>query len=300
MILLNEKDYVEDCLNNNTLKGKPYFSLVLISRYLYQYKGYKKQRIEKELVNILETSYKDYHYNRLYWEDNIDKIAKKAGRRKLFESDGVWITDKELTAISSLGDDILERLAFTLLCVAKLNNQKNPQNNNWVNIPYKDIFKMARINCSVKERYVYLNKIYMNNMLQLPKKLDNLNCRVIYLDESGNNILHITDFRELGYEYMKYKGGNFVRCAECGRLMRDNKMHNKKYCSECAANLPKRAKTIRCIDCGKEFSVSVYNSRQNRCKECYEKYRKRYYAENKAMKRMMKENKEKCPQNLSK
>ena len=51
---------------------------------------------------------------------------------------------------------------------------------------------------------------------------------------NGSSVLDIDDFRELGYEYLNYlKKGRFIRCAECGRLIK--KTNNKcLYCTKCA------------------------------------------------------------------
>ena len=67
---------------------------------------------------------------------------------------------------------------------------------------------------------------------------------------------------------MKYKGENFIRCAECGILTRGNKAGTKKYCSSCATYTPQLTKTIVCIDCGKEFIVDARLSNKCRCNDC--------------------------------
>ena len=90
----------------------------------------------------------------------------------------------------------------------------------------------------------------------------------------NENVLSISDFRELGYEYMNYLGENFTRCQECGRLIKNNKYQNRKYCFDCVGYIPKMTKVITCIDCGKEFVVRAKNTKSVRCKECQDKHRK--------------------------
>ena len=64
-----------------------------------------------------------------------------------------------------------------------------------------------------------------------------------YGENQSEVILQINDFRELGYEYMKYCGyGKFINCNDCGRLVRVNK----------------------------------FDAQTNRCNNCYRKYRKQY------------------------
>ena len=49
----------------------------------------------------------------------------------------------------------------------------------------------------------------------------------------GESVLEISDFRELGYEYLNYIGDDkFIRCSECSRLVRKNN-NRQKYCNDC-------------------------------------------------------------------
>jgi DNA-directed RNA polymerase subunit RPC12/RpoP len=80
--------------------------------------------------------------------------------------------------------------------------------------------------------------------------------------------LFISDPRELGYEYLAYKGDNFIRCADCGILTRGNKNGTKRYCKDCSGYTPQETKIITCVDCGKEVFVSPLNTKTNRCPNC--------------------------------
>lgn len=273
MILLNEKEYAEKCLKNRFVGEKPFYTLTILAKYYYYYFGYRKKKITKLLIDFMSKYYPRYDCNKATWDDNIEKIAGSTGKYPLFEIDGIWIMDKELEAISNIHNKVLERLAFTLLCIAKLNNVKNPNNNGWVNTDAKEIFSLARISCSVDERYSKLNMLNQLSLLEFPKKNDNLSVRVTYINNDGKNALFVSDFRELGYEYLKYKGENFIKCRECGILIRNNKAGTKKYCAECSGYIPKEIKTVVCVDCGKEFEVDSKNNKTCRCNECYTTYR---------------------------
>ena len=270
MILLNEREYAEECIRNGTLGEKPFFTLTILAKYYYHYKGLKKKKITETLIDFMGRYYPRYDYNRLQWDETVEKIASNVRKYKLYEIDGVPITSKEMASIEKLPSEILKRLAFTLLCIAKLNNIKNPKNHGWVNNDAKEIFGLARISCSVSERYIYLGILKGASMLEFPKKNDNLSCRVTFInnDDPNDIALFVSDFRELGYEYLKYRGKNFIRCGECGRLIRNNKAGNKKYCSKCANYIPIQRKTVTCADCGVEFTVSAKNNKTTRCAEC--------------------------------
>lgn len=278
MIILDEKKYAEKCLKNGLMDLKPYYVLCLLAKYYYHY-GYRKKKITSLLLDYLSKYYPRYEFNEFSWKESIDKIARNVGKHKLYEISGVKITKSEMETIQNIHNKVLERLAFTMLCLAKFYNLKNPKNNGWVNTDSKEIYKYARISCKAIEREIKIGKLRNIGLIELPKKNGNLNCRVTFINDDDDEELFISDFRELGYEYLLYKGGNFIRCAECGILTRGNKSGNKKYCKDCATYTPKGTKIITCVDCGKEFEVNARASNKCRCDSCQKKREKKLKAE---------------------
>ena len=272
MIVLNEKEYAEECLKNKTIDGKPFYTLSILAKYYYYCLGYRKKKITELLIDFMEKAYPRYSCNKAMWDENIEKIAKNVGKYTLYEIDGVWITKAELKTIENIKNKVLERLAFTLLCLAKLANIKNPNNTGWVNNDAKEIFTLARISCSVSNRYERLGELHQLSLLEFPKRIDNLSCRVTYINDDSEKVLFISDFRELGYEYLKYKGENIIRCRECGSLFRP-KHGNEHYCSNCKSESMEH-KYIQCVDCGKTFEVDSKNNQTCRCYECQSKHEK--------------------------
>ena len=270
MIVLNEKEYAEECLKSRIVNNKPFFTLSILSKYYYHCCGYRKKKITELLIDYMDKYYPYYASNKASWDENIEKIAANAGKYTLFEINWVWITKAELETIHNIHNKVLERLAFTMLCIAKLNNMKNPKNQGWVNTDAKELFSLARISCSVVNRYERLGMLNQLGLLEFPKKNDNLSSRVTFIDDESEKIIFISDFRELGYEYLKYLGENFIRCRDCGVLIRNNKTGTKKYCSSCAGYTPQETKTIVCVDCGKEFEIVSKNTKSTRCKDCQE------------------------------
>lgn len=267
MILLNEKRFAESCIKGGLNGQKPYFVLSILASY-YSGEGLKKKEIRERLIDYLRKYYPRYDIDECDWSEIIDKLTTKAANRKLFEIEGVSISKKEMETIKSIKDKVLERLAFTMLCIAKLNDIKNPKNNGWVNTDAKDLFTYARITCSAFDRDVKIGMLGRMGLLEFPKRLDNLNIRVKFICDDGDEALFVSDFRELGYEYQYYNGQNFIRCAECGLLIRGNKNGTKRYCRNCAAYTPKQLKEIYCIDCGKKFTVTTKNTKTIRCVDC--------------------------------
>lgn len=276
MIVLNEREYAEDCLRNSTLKEKPSYTLDVLAKYYYHVKGFKKKKISELLTDFADRNFEYYHDSRAFWDARIESVSSNARNRTLHEINEVWITENELSAIEAISDPDLERLAFTLLCLAKYNHAKNKNNDYWVNQSAKEIFSLARVTCRAKDRPLYLNKLVVRKMLGYAKRNDNTSVRVTYVDEDSPKALCISDFRELGYEYMFYKGGNFTRCQECGILIKDTKNHNRKFCKNCDGYEPIKFKAITCVDCGKMVKINPQNKRTCRCEECQEQYRRQY------------------------
>ena len=84
-------------------------------------------------------AFSDKHYNPALWEDAIEDIARKAGKYPLREIDAVGITEKELEQIKTLNHIKYEKLAFVMLCHAKLHNMLSADNNGWVNTSIPEI-----------------------------------------------------------------------------------------------------------------------------------------------------------------
>jgi hypothetical protein len=268
MIILNELEYAENCLRNNCIGDNPYTTLSILSKYYYHHLGYKKPQIIAELTGFISSNYPKYYLNKDSWNDSIEKLASNAKKFTLYEIEGAWITEEELNTIHNINNKVLERLAFTMLCLAKLALRKNSNANGWINEDVKTIFSLARISGSTTDRYIRISQLNEMGIIELPKKNDLLSYRLTFINEESENVLFIHDFRELGYEYLKYCGQNIIRCAECGILVRGNKAGTKRYCSSCAAYTPQENKKIICIDCGKEFSIDARVMNKCRCDEC--------------------------------
>lgn len=214
----------------------------MYARYLYHEKQLRKTNIIKELNTFMELNYP--RYNPVEWMANIEKYANKADKYPLCECKGVWITQNELQTISAIHNKVLERLAFTLLCLAKFRNFRNPDNNNWINYSNGEIYTAACINASAYDKDIKLNTLRESGLIKYAKKVNNLSIQILYADDTSENILFISDFRKLGYEWRLYKGDNFIRCKDCGILIKKTN-NNQKYCKNCSDRIRKeRQKNI--------------------------------------------------------
>lgn len=267
MIILNELKYAEKCIKENYIDKKPFFTLNILAKYYYHL-GNNEVEIVELLKDYAKETCSGYSKNKFTWDTNIAKMVKTAIQYPLYQIEGVWITSKELSTIRSIHNKVLERLAFTLLCLAKYNIVKNPKSDGWINYESKEIFSLARISSGIDEREIKFHELYKLGLIDFAKRIDNLGIRVKYISDDDDNVLFISDFRELGYEYLLYRGENFIRCGECGILTRGNKAGTKRYCVNCAGHTPQVTKKIQCIDCGDIFEVDAKNTKSTRCVKC--------------------------------
>lgn len=289
MIVLNEKIYVEEhYLKNREVDKKPRDTLYLLAKYYYNVFSYKPSEVEKALNKYLLDNY-SYRYNasKMNWEKTVENITKDAKNKKLFEIDSVQVTKAEMDKIMAINNRTLEKVLFAHLCLAKLYNQRDEKNNSWVNNDIKEIFDLAEVKKRKSERPHLLNELMRMGLLEFPKKTGNLASRVTFVDNSSDCVLSISDFRELGYEYLNYVGdGRFARCSDCGRLFQlKTKGRPKKYCDSCSKRSDRgNTKIVYCVDCGIPMNVPK-SSRTIRCDGCKESEQKRIKRESERRRR---------------
>lgn len=241
-IILNEYEWAEQMEANHDLGQNPFETLRRVAKYYYA-NQYSKRTIRQMLDTFLLQC--DPSASLSKWSDTLDKIAKNVGKFPLVKADSIEVSEKELERISVLGGIQQKRLAFTLLCAAKYCDIEYPNNDHWVKISDKEIMKMANIGTSIKRQSLLFHQLREEGMIRFSRQIDNLNVRVMFI-EASKVAIHIHDFRNLGYQYMKYIGGPYFECENCG--ITEKKNHNKgrpqKYCQICASKI----KTLQSID----------------------------------------------------
>ena len=241
-IVLNEYEWAERMLNNHDLGKKPIETLSRVSKYYFE-NQYSKREIRK-LLDIFLTQC-DPSVSLVHWSDTLDRVIKGVGKYPLIRMDGVDITKGELGCIEkAVGGKQARRLAFTLLCVAKYWDAVSDKNNHWVNSPDREIMQMANINTSIKRQSMMFAELRDAGLIRFSKKVDNLNVQVLFI--SGDEVaIHIHDFRNIGYQYMKYYGGAYFDCSNCGltvKIQEPSKGRRQKYCQSCAIELHTKQK----------------------------------------------------------
>lgn len=234
MIVLNEKKYIESVMENGEVSSKPSETINLMVKY-YRYLGLKKKAVYEKVHEYLLKNYKPY--NKVKWEDTINRYIEMNFKKgyELVEIEFIPVTDVEIEKIKLLKSKRLERLAFTMLVIAKMNNMISDKNNGWVNKKDKEIFKHANIKVPIKTQCLLLNDLKTRGYVEFSERVDNTNNKVLFIEE-GDVVLKIDDMRNLGYIYDDFVGyGKFKKCDICGEVFKVNSSTHT-YCKSCSSN----------------------------------------------------------------
>lgn len=238
-IVLNEYEWAEKMINNHSLGKRPTETLGRVAKYYFAI-GYSKREVRRKLDTFLAQC--DPSASLPNWSDTLDRIAKGVDKYSLIRLDGITVSAKEMGRIETLDGKQLRRLAFTLLCVAKYWDAVSDKNDHWVNSPDREIMQMANISTSIKRQSMMFAELKALGMVKFSRRIDNLNVRVVFM-EDGETALPIQDFRNLGYQYMKYYGAPYFECENCGltvKIQEPAKGRRQKYCPSCAIEVKTR------------------------------------------------------------
>lgn len=232
-LILNERAFAQQAIADGAVGKKPSQTLGCIAGYLFS-EGLEKPQVEGQLHQFMQAHYADY--NPVRWDAAISRITGRAASRPLLQTDTVAVTQAELAVIQSLGSRPLERLGFTLACLAKYSMLRNPANKGWVTQKWSALFRMAHVQANVEKRAAMLHTLREVGLISFSRSVDNLHICVLFLRPESEPACELDDLREPGLFYLSLKGERIIRCACCGRLMKP-KTNNQKYCPDCRAEM---------------------------------------------------------------
>lgn len=232
-IVLNEYEWAESMIRSKTLGSKPTETLSRIAKY-YIYNKYNKTQVRDLLDRYMIQC--DPDVSLVKWSDTLDKIVRNCTKYPIIMIDGVTVYKEELNKIKTLDGIQMQRLAFTLLCVSKYWDAVSEKNNHWVNSQDKEIMQMANMKPTLKRQSLMLSTLRDAGFIKFSKKVDNLNIQVLFVRDSGDEQMFVSDFRNVGYQYMMYCGKQFIECDNCGVVCKKTS-NRQKCCPECAKKI---------------------------------------------------------------
>ena len=105
-----------------------------------------------------------------------------------------------------------------------------------MNEELKSVVSLAGLHIPKKQQMLYIHEMYKAGLIGLSSKVDNINLKVQYVSDESPVVLHIDDFRNLGNQYLMYRGEKFFECVNCGLVVR-KKSNVQKYCPTCAQEI---------------------------------------------------------------
>lgn len=232
-IILREHEWAADRIKEKSLGKKPSETLYRVARY-YLDEGYDKKDVRNMLDIFLLQCEPTASLPK--WAASLDFAMSRALKYPAINIQSIKISKHELDIIDNLDGKQIKRLAFTLLCLAKYWNEVIPRGDGWVNNKDNEIMSMANINTSIKRQAKMYWTLRELGLIQFSKRVDNTNVRVCFLDDE-EPYLEISDFRNLGFQYLKYTGEPYFECQCCGITTKYNdpvKGRKQKYCKSCA------------------------------------------------------------------
>lgn len=235
-VVLKENEWAEQMIEAKSLGKKPSETLRRVARY-YMDKGFTPKDARTKLDSYLLRCDPDTSIYK--WSDMLDYAVSSASKYPSINIESIDITAGEMAKIDALEGKQVKRLAFTLLCLAKYWNVVIPGSDYWVNNRDNEIMAMANINTSIKRQGMMYWTLREAGMIQFSRRVDNTSVKVCFVQD-GDAVLHITDFRNLGYQYLMYHGEPYFECTSCGittKISNPDNRRRQKYCSECAAKM---------------------------------------------------------------
>ena len=131
-IILNECAWAERMIEESSLGDNAYETLCRVAKY-YKANGAQKTELRKKLEEFLRRC--DPYVSIVLWSDTLEKAVKVGMKYAPVMIEKITVTQPEMETILKLNGIQLQRLAFTLLCIAKYMMAVAPKTDGWVNTP---------------------------------------------------------------------------------------------------------------------------------------------------------------------
>lgn len=168
--IMNELAYATDLLNGGKIECGDKHALSALAKYC-RYYDMSNTQTKQTLSNWYKERFPDCPKPQC--DKAIAQAIKSAEKYPLVAVDEIAVTKPEIERILSIespkiregfngcrgkNSKSLKKLAFVLLCFAKFELAKGKKEP-WVNVPYTDLFNIARIRLSNDRRILYVKTL---------------------------------------------------------------------------------------------------------------------------------------------
>lgn len=237
MIIINEYDYVKQILESKVIpKGVSNKRVLLyIAKYYFNPEYSVKEMVDLVFFKMKEFKlpveiYQEYKYVS-YVKGVCEKLLTKELSSDFRKVESVNLYQSELDIINRGETDKEKKVLFTLFILAKVNGT----NSGWVNNEIKDIFQLANVTATIKERALLLHKLYKAELIGQSRKNDKLGYKVELENNDEQVVLVIDSFENIGNQYIANFKYGWKMCECCGKLfkVKSNEGRPGKYCKQC-------------------------------------------------------------------
>lgn len=220
--LLEQTSNLPGVYRTATTLGKLYYSMGANSNQCYK-------RVDAFLLKNLEG------YNSVLDRETVDEALEYAKAHPLIQVGHIKVTQAEVDRIREADSKQKQRVLFVMLCLAKYHYAVSQKSDYWVTESAVEIFRMAHVQKPSKERSKMLGELRNEGFLRFAnlKAIDNLNMRIEFVDTESPAVLVLDRLNELYEQWEMLSGKRFIRCADCGKLVKCAG-HNHKLCKSCA------------------------------------------------------------------
>lgn len=246
--IFNEKQYIEDFLNGTQVENKIGLRYIIGLLFRY-YTIYKSDEINSRKVK--DQIFSDIKDNDSFHDNNIqdfelEKIIKSviAKNKKYYKDNGVYKSLKQLEYIplykgefdfiQTLETEQEKKFMFTCYILARF------YNTTWVNSSETEIFKLANITKTSKEKSLFIGKLLREEKIFMSDYITSLALKLKDVKrEDDEVVIKVYKMQNLGNLFLSYIRPNYKQCEECGRLVKI-KGGNSKYCKKCKGEMEKK------------------------------------------------------------
>ena len=241
MIIINEYEYAKQILENRTIPKNVSNKRVLlyIAKYYFNPECSVAEMVQNVFdkmaeFNLPKEVYQEYKYGK-YVKGICEKLLSRELSTEFKQVESVSIYQSELDIINQAETDKEKKLLFTLFVLAKINGS----NYGWVNNDIKDIFQLANITATVKDRAGIIYKLYTAGLVDQSQKIDNLSLKVELGNIDEPIVLTVDAFENIGNQYIANFKSGWKLCERCGKLykLKSKNDFSSKYCRQCANEL---------------------------------------------------------------
>lgn len=237
----------------------------------------KISRVYDQIINIIK--FTTTEYERVRNEERIKRNIKnkiEKGYKPIRNVEGVTIYQSELDFLKTVDSLDNQKLLFTILCYLKFIQTKYENENLWCNFENRLYFKSANIKINQKQQNLMIKNLANLGYIRLSYQIDKLTFYATFAEELEHDtpVGVITDFENLGMQYLKMTGVDIIQCIHCGKYIK-NPQHKKWGLCQSCKRLEKfkpieNLKVVKCENCGTDFLVNKKNNKSHYCEKCQE------------------------------